>query len=118
VSAQDPAGWQRLLLPQSTADRRAARTLREDVRAAKESPSAHPQTEVPLPEPFGDVLVTRTELEGLVRPGLPRSVESAGPPLGKLAGIYLVATLIAERLGGSPHDRDRPATAARHHPFR
>jgi hypothetical protein len=38
------------------------------VKAAKEALSRHPQTEVPMPEPFTDVLVTRAELEALVRP--------------------------------------------------
>ncbi|MFI7678838.1 Hsp70 family protein [Actinophytocola sp. NPDC049390] len=127
VSARDPGGWQRLLRPESTADRRAARALREDVRAAKESLSDHPQTEVPLPDPFGDVLVTRAELESLIRPGLLRSVEvlastveAAGTSLGELAGIYLVggssriplvATLIAERLRVLPVNLDQPETA-------
>ena len=127
VSVRDPGGWQRLLRPESTADRRAARALREDVRAAKESLSDHPQTEVPLPEPFGDVLVTRAELESLIRPRLLRSVEvlaatvqAAGTSLGALAGIYLVggssriplvATLIAERLRVLPVNLDQPETA-------
>ena len=63
-----------MLRPESTADRRAQRALREDVRSGKEALSRHPQTEVPLPEPFGDVLVTRVELEALIRPSLLRSV--------------------------------------------
>ncbi|MFC4853298.1 Hsp70 family protein [Actinophytocola glycyrrhizae] len=127
VSVRDPGSWQRLLRPESTADRRTARALREDVRAAKESLSEHPQTEVPLPEPFGDVLVTRAELEALIRPGLLRSVavlaatvEAAGTSLRELAGIYLVggssriplvATLIAERLRVVPVNLDQPETA-------
>jgi hypothetical protein len=101
--------------------------LWEDVRAAKEALSGHPQTEVPLPEPFGDVLVTRTELEGLIRPNLLRSVElldattrSAGLPRERLAGVYLVggssriplvAALIAERLRIVPTNLDQPETA-------
>ena len=75
VSARDPGRWQRLLRPEGTNDRRAQRALREDVRSGKEALSRHPQTEVPLPEPFGDVLVTRVELEALIRPSLLRSVE-------------------------------------------
>jgi Hsp70 protein len=127
VSTRDPAQWQRLLLPQSTADRRAARSLREDVRAAKESLSEHPQTEVPLPDPFGDALLTRAELESLIRPGLLRSVEvlastiqAAGMSPAALAGIYLVggssriplvATLISEQLRVLPVNLDQPETA-------
>ncbi len=127
VSHRDPAAWQRLLRPESTADRRARRTLQEDVRAAKESLSRHAHTEVPLPEPFEDVLVTRVELEALIRPGLLRSVEllaatirSTGMGPDRLAGIYLVggssripliATLIAEQLRVVPTSLDQPETA-------
>jgi hypothetical protein len=127
VSHRDPAAWQRLLRPESTTDRRAQRALREDVRSAKEALSRHPQTEVPMPEPFADVLVTRAELEALIRPSLLRSVElltatvgSTGIPATSLAGIYLVggasriplvATLIAERLHVVPTSLDQPETA-------
>ncbi|KAA2254825.1 Hsp70 family protein [Solihabitans fulvus] len=127
VSNRDPAHWQRLLRPESTADRRARRALLEDVRAAKEALSRHPQTEVPMPEPFDDVLVTRTELEALIRPSLLRSVEllaatirSIGMAPENLAGIYLVggasriplvATLISERLRVVPTSLDQPETA-------
>ena len=127
VSARDPAGWQRLMVPQSTADRRAQRALREDVRAAKEALSGHPQTEVPLPEQFGDVLVTRTELEDLIRPNLVRSVRllvdtvrAAGLAPDRLAGIYLVggssriplvAAMIAEQMRIVPTNLDQPETA-------
>jgi hypothetical protein len=125
VSQRDPRGWQRLLRPESTADRRAQRALREDVRAAKEALSGHPQTDLPLPEPFSDALVTRVELEALIRPNLLRSVEllastvrAAGSP--PLVGIYLVggssriplvATLIAEQLRIVPTNLDQPETA-------
>jgi hypothetical protein len=111
----------------STGDRRAQRALREDVKAAKESLSRHPQTEVPLPEPFDDVLVTRVELEALIRPGMLRSVEllagtirSTGMTPERLVGIYLVggssripliATLIAEQLRVVPTSLDQPETA-------
>ncbi len=127
VSARDPGRWQSLLRPVSTGDRRAQRALREDVKAAKESLSRHPQTEVPLPEPFDDVLVTRVELEALIRPGLLRSVEllagtirSTGMTPNRLVGIYLVggssripliATLIAEQLRVVPTSLDQPETA-------
>ncbi|WP_460405604.1 Hsp70 family protein [Actinophytocola sediminis] len=127
VSHKEPSRWQSLLRPVSTADRRAQRALREDVKAAKESLSRHPQTEVPLPEPFDDVLVTRLELEALIRPGLLRSVEllagtirSTGMTPDRLVGIYLVggssripliATLIAEQLRVVPTSLDQPETA-------
>ncbi len=127
VSMRDPGRWQSLLRPMSTGDRRAQRALREDVKAAKESLSRHPQTEVPLPEPFDDVLVTRVELEALIRPGMLRSVEllagtirSTGMTPDRLVGIYLVggssripliATLIAEQLRVVPTSLDQPETA-------
>jgi len=127
VSMRDPGRWQSLLRPVSTGDRRAQRALREDVKAGKESLSRHPQTEVPLPEPFDDVLVTRVELEALIRPGMLRSVEllagtirSTGMSPGRLVGIYLVggssripliATLIAENLRVVPTSLDQPETA-------
>jgi actin-like ATPase involved in cell morphogenesis len=127
VSHSDPQRWQRLLRPESTADRRTRRALQEDVKAAKEALSRHPQTEVPMPEPFKDVLVTRGELEGLVRPAMLRSVElmartlrSSGLSPDRLAGIYLVGgssrlplvgAMIAEKLGVVPGSLDQPETA-------
>jgi molecular chaperone DnaK len=127
VSHRDPAAWQRLLRPESTADRRARRALQEDVRAAKESLSRHAHTEVPMPEPFEDVLVNRSDLEALVRPSMLRSVEllastirSTGMVPNQLAGIYLVggssriplvATMIAEQVRVVPTSLDQPETA-------
>jgi actin-like ATPase involved in cell morphogenesis len=127
VSIRDPGRWQRILRPESTADRRARRAMAEDVKAAKEALSRHPQTEVPLPEPFEDVLVTRVELEALIRPSMLRSVEllaatirSTGITPDRLVGIYLVggssripliATLIAEQLRVVPSSLDQPETA-------
>lgn len=127
VSHKDPQRWQHLLRPESTADRRTRRALQEDVKAAKEALSRHPQTEVPMPEPFDDVLVTRGELEALVRPAMLRSVElvsrtlrSAGMTPNSLAGIYLVGgssrlplvgTMISEKLGVVPVSLDQPETA-------
>ncbi|CAM01050.1 Hsp70 protein [Saccharopolyspora erythraea NRRL 2338] len=127
VSNKDPQRWQRLLRPESTADRRAQRALREDVKAAKEALSRHVQTEVPMPEPFEDVLVTRGELEALVRPSMLRSVEmvasvvrSNGMAPENLAGLYLVggssrlplvATLIGEQLRIVATSLDQPETA-------
>ncbi|HVW45371.1 MAG TPA: Hsp70 family protein [Amycolatopsis sp.] len=127
VSHRDPQRWQRLLRPESTADRRTRRALQEDVKAAKEALSRHPQTEVPMPEPFADVLVTRGELEALVRPSMLRSVEllgrtvaAAGLTPDRLAGIYLVGgssrlplvgSMIAEKLGVVPASLDQPETA-------
>jgi hypothetical protein len=127
VSHRDPSRWQHLLRPESTGDRRARRALQEDVKAAKEALSRHPQTEVPLPEPFEDVLVTRVELEALIRPSMLRSVEllastirATGLTPERLVGIYLVggssriplvASLIAGQLRVVPTSLDQPETA-------
>ncbi|MFD4250340.1 Hsp70 family protein [Amycolatopsis thermoflava] len=127
VSHTDPAQWQRMLRPQSLADRRIRRALLQDVREAKETLSRHAHTEVPMPEPFDDVLVTRAELEALVRPNLLRSAEmlaatirDAGRTPQQLTGVYLVggpsrmplvAALLAEQLGVLPTTQDQPETA-------
>jgi molecular chaperone DnaK len=127
VSHADPAQWQRLLRPQTTADRRARRALLQDVRDAKESLSRHARTHVPMPEPFGDVLVTRDELEALVRPSLLRSAELLGTTIrraglspAQLGGVYLVGgpsrmpllvTLLGRQLGITPTTQDQPETA-------
>lgn len=127
VSHADPAQWQRLLRPQTTSDRRLRRVLLQDVRDAKESLSRHAHTEVPMPDPFGDVLVTRAELEALVRPNLLRSTEMlaatiarAGLSPDRLGGVYLVggpsrmpllASLVGSKLGVVPTTEDQPETA-------
>ena len=127
VSHSEPARWQRILRPQSVSDRRTRRSLLQDVRDAKESLSRHQQTEIPMPEPFGDVRVTRTELEALVRPSFLRSAEllattihRAGLSPDRLGGVYLVgglsrmpllASLLANQLRIAPTTRDQPETA-------
>ncbi len=127
VSHSDPAVWQRVLRPQSVGDRRTRRSLLQDVRDAKESLSRHQQTEIPMPEPFGDVRVTRMELEALVRPSFLRSAEllaatigRAGLTPGHLGGVYLVggpsrmpllASLLANQLRITPTTQDQPETA-------
>ncbi len=127
AAAEDPVRWQGIAAPRNAADRRGARVLREEVRAAKETLSRHAQTELPLPEPFDDTLVTRTEFEGLIRPGLTRTVEllldtvrRAGLRPDQLAGIYLVggssripliAKLIAELTGVVATTLDQPETS-------
>ena len=127
VSAEDPARWQALARPRTAADRRAARSLREDVRAAKETLSRYAQTDVPMPDPFEDALLTRKEFDGLVRPVITRTVDVLASTVGRagvtperLAGIYLVggssriplvAGLIADRLGVVATTLDQPETS-------
>ena len=127
TSATDPARWQQILRPVDTYGRRAARALAEDVRAAKETLSRYPQTDVSLPDPFEDAHLTRTEFEGLIRPNLLRSIEvlsatlrTAGIAPDRLGGIFLVggssriplvAGLIQDRLHVTPVALDQPETA-------
>ncbi|WP_353648083.1 Hsp70 family protein [Nakamurella sp. A5-74] len=127
ASAADPMRWRALLVPRTPADRRAARALHEDVRTAKESLSRYPQTEVPLPPPLADALLSRTEFEGLIRPMvvrtvevLARTIERSGFRAQDLSGIYLVGgssriplvgQQIAERIGVVPTTLDQPETA-------
>ena len=127
ASATDPGRWQQILRPADASARRAARALADDVRAAKETLSGYPQTDVALPDPFEDVHLTRSEFEGLIRPNLMRSIEvlqttlrSAGVGPERVTGIFLVggssriplvATLIADQLGVVPVALDQPETA-------
>jgi molecular chaperone DnaK (HSP70) len=127
VSHTEPARWQAILRPKTVSDRRIRRALLQDVRDAKESLSRHAQTEVPMPEPFRDVMVTRIELEALVRPGFLRSAElfaatihAAGQTPASLSGIYLVggpsrmpllASLLGSQLGVTPTTQNQPESA-------
>ncbi|SDO77824.1 Hsp70 protein [Nakamurella panacisegetis] len=127
TSSIDPARWQQILRPADPYGRRAARALAEDVRAAKETLSRYPQTDVSLPDPFADAHLTRTEFEGLIRPNLLRSIEvlsatlrTAGITPDRLGGIFLVggssriplvAGLIQDRLHVTPVALDQPETA-------
>jgi actin-like ATPase involved in cell morphogenesis len=127
VSAEDPARWQAYSRPRTAADRRAARSIREDVRAAKETLSRYAQTDLPLPDPFEDTLLTRKEFDGLIRPVLTRTVEvladtvrRSGLTPDRLAGVYLVggssripliASLISDRLGIVATTLDQPETS-------
>lgn len=127
VSHSEPSRWQAILRPKTVSDRRVRRALLQDVRDAKESLSRHQRTEVPMPEPFPDVPVTRAELEALVRPGFLRSAElfaatihAAGQTPSRLGGIYLVggpsrmpllASLLAYQLGVPPTTQNQPESA-------
>jgi actin-like ATPase involved in cell morphogenesis len=127
AAAVDPGRWQSLTRPRTAGDRRAARALREDVRAAKETLSRYSQTDLPLPEPFEDTLLTRREFDGLIRPAIVRTVEllaatveRAGLTPQQLAGVYLVggssriplvAAVISEKLNVVASTLDQPETS-------
>lgn len=123
ISHKDPAGWQRLLRPVTVDDHRARLGLREELRLAKEDLSELPQVEVLMPEPFEKVVVTRGELEALIRPSLIRSaellittVQKAGVTpehvylVGGSCRMPLVAQVIAEKVGIVPTNPDHPET--------
>ncbi len=71
--------------------------FRDDVRAAKEALSRHPQADLVLPNDLPDTLLTRGEFEAQIRPDLARAVElldettrRAGLTGADLAAVQLV----------------------------
>ena len=71
--------------------------FRDDVRAAKEALSRHPQADLVLPADLPDTLLTREEFEHQIRPDLARAVElldsttrRAGLTGADLAAVQLV----------------------------
>jgi type VII secretion-associated protein (TIGR03931 family) len=126
VSTTDQAAWRALIEGRELADRRRRRVIHQDVRGAKETLSRHAYTDVPLPPPFPDAHVTRTDLERLIAGHLGRAEElteatirSAGLTPAQLSGIFLVggssripmlARLIHQRCGVIPITLDQPET--------
>jgi molecular chaperone DnaK (HSP70) len=126
VAGADAAAWRQLMAGRDLADRRQRRALRLDVRGAKETLSRHTYTDVPLPPPFPDAHVTRTDLERLITLQLRRTAEltlatitAAGIRPAELAGVFLVggssripliARLVHERTGVLPTTLDQPET--------
>ncbi|WP_367134891.1 type VII secretion-associated protein [Saccharothrix sp. HUAS TT1] len=126
VSPGDPDAWRQLVEGRELADRRKRRVLRQDVRGAKETLSRHAYTDVPLPPPFPDAHVTRTDLERLISTPLNRAaalvvtaVRDAGLDPRGLAGVFLVggssriplvARLVLEQSGVVPTSIDQPET--------
>ncbi|MFE9744870.1 type VII secretion-associated protein [Saccharothrix saharensis] len=126
VSPGDPDAWRRLVEGRELADRRKRRVLRQDVRGAKETLSRHAYTDVPMPPPFPDAHVTRTDLERLIGTPLTRAaalvvtaVRDAGLDPRGLAGVFLVggssriplvARLVLEQSGVVPTSIDQPET--------
>ncbi len=127
VSHRDPGHWQRLLRPESVEDRIAQRELRESVRVAKEKLASQQMATVPMPPPFDNVDVTRTELDALIRPNLlrgsellDRTITAAGLVPTNLLAAYLVggssrmplvAKIIGEHLELRPISAPAPETA-------
>ncbi|MFD1152444.1 type VII secretion-associated protein [Saccharothrix hoggarensis] len=126
VAPGDPDAWRQLVEGREMADRRKRRVLRQDVRGAKETLSRHAYTDVPMPPPFPDAHVTRTDLERLIAAPLTRAaalvvavVRDAGLDPRGLAGVFLVggssriplvARLVLEQSGVVPTSIDQPET--------
>ncbi|GAA4844262.1 type VII secretion-associated protein [Saccharopolyspora rosea] len=126
VSGTDPEAWRKLVEGRDMADRRRRRVLRQDVRGAKETLSRHTYTDVPMPPPFSDAHVTRTDLEALIAEPLGRATDlvlatlrEGRVPRAQLAGVFLVggssriplvSRLIHERTGIVPTTLDQPET--------
>ncbi|KJK52646.1 molecular chaperone [Lentzea aerocolonigenes] len=126
VAAKDPEAWRQLVEGREMADRRKRRVLRQDVRGAKETLSRHAYTDVPMPPPFPDAHVTRSDLEQLITAPLNRAaalvgaaVRDAGLAPQQLAGVFLVggssriplvARLVHEHIRVVPTSIDQPET--------
>ncbi|WP_086663917.1 type VII secretion-associated protein [Lentzea kentuckyensis] len=126
VAAKDPEAWRQLVEGREMADRRKRRVLRQDVRGAKETLSRHAYTDVPMPPPFPDAHVTRSDLEQLITAPLSRSaalvdaaVRDSGLAPRQLAGVFLVggssriplvARLVHEHTRVVPISIDQPET--------
>ncbi|MGW6931289.1 type VII secretion-associated protein [Lentzea sp. NPDC054927] len=126
VAAKDPEAWRQLVEGREMADRRKRRVLRQDVRGAKETLSRHAYTDVPMPPPFPDAHVTRSDLEQLITAPLSRAaalvgatVRDSGLAPQQLAGVFLVggssriplvARLVHEHTRVVPISIDQPET--------
>ncbi|MEU7479349.1 type VII secretion-associated protein [Lentzea sp. NPDC042327] len=126
VSTEDPDAWRQLVEGREMTDRRKRRVLRQDVRGAKETLSRHAYTDVPMPPPFPDAHVTRSDLEQLVAVPLGgaaalvgSAVREAGLAPQQLAAVFLVggssriplvARLVHEHTGVVPTSIDQPET--------
>ncbi|MDX3657130.1 type VII secretion-associated protein [Streptomyces sp. ID05-26A] len=126
VAAKDPEAWQQLVEGREMNDRRKRRVLRQDVRGAKETLSRHAYTDVPMPPPFPDAHVTRSDLEQLITAPIGRAaalagaaVRDAGLAPRQLAGVFLVggssriplvARMVHEQIGVVPTSIDQPET--------
>ncbi|HEX6357049.1 type VII secretion-associated protein [Actinophytocola sp.] len=126
VSGADEQAWRELVEGRELPDRRRRRVIHQDVRGAKETLSRHTYTDVPMPQPFPDVHVTRGDLERLITPHIERAadltaatIREAGLAPGDVAGIFLVggssriplvSQLVHRRCGVVPTSLDQPET--------
>ncbi|GAB3871608.1 Hsp70 family protein [Dactylosporangium cerinum] len=92
-----PERWQRLIAPSTVEEARAARTLRDEVREAKERLSRTSAVTVLVPLLDVDVQLTREEFDAAARPLVERSVRVLTETVRlsrvtaeQVAGIFLV----------------------------
>ncbi|MEV4518065.1 Hsp70 family protein [Dactylosporangium sp. NPDC049525] len=123
-SSRDPASWNRLVHPTTSAERRANRLLWDDVRAAKEMLSRTSSTMIHIPMYDQDVPLGRDQFEQLARPILAATVTATRAAIAAarltpadIAGVFLVgggsriplvATLLHQALGKAPTAVEQP----------
>ncbi|MER7282221.1 Hsp70 family protein [Dactylosporangium sp. NPDC000244] len=97
VAPDAPLEWGRLLAPQTLADRRAARQLRDDARMLKERLSRESSAAIIVPIVDRDLHVTRGELEAKALHLVAQTVavttatiKAARTPRDAIAGLFLV----------------------------
>lgn len=100
VAGADPRSWNALESPSDAASRRTALVVREHVRRARNQLDTADVVTLELPPPFGEVQLTRAELNTLLRPQLEHSVLTlvetvgrAGLVPGELTGVFLLGDL-------------------------
>lgn len=120
------AAWQAMLTGRDTGQRRSLRSLRADVRGAKEALSRHSHADVAMPPPFPDAHLSRSDLERLIEEPIRRTVTlltdtmtDSGVSSADLVGVFLVGgssriplvgRMIHELTGRLPITLDQPET--------
>ncbi|MDR7328259.1 Hsp70 family protein [Catenuloplanes niger] len=120
-ATRDPAAWQRLAAPATRADRRAARTLWDGARTAKEVLSRATSTVLHVPIFDEEAPLGREQLDQAARPVLERTLVATRRVMagagGAPAGVFLIggasrmpltASLLHQSLGVRPTLLDQP----------
>lgn len=124
LADEDPALWEQVQYGEDRRWTRAAADLLTQARRAKEAVSSYPSTQVLLPLVDRDVVVTRAQVEDMIRDQVEETVDemamtiaSAGLEPADLAAIYLVggssriplvSQRMTERFGDRIATRDEP----------
>lgn len=126
IAAERRVAWRTLLTGHDTEQRRSLRSLRADVRGAKEALSRHAYADVAMPAPFPDAHLSRSDLERLIEQPIRRTVTlltdtvaDSGVSSADLVGVFLVGgssriplvgRMIHELTGRLPITLDQPET--------